>query len=61
MRELFIKDEYIKLFQLLKFADMVSSGGEAKIVINEYSYAAEPQFRCGVSHLSGTTEPLSIV
>lgn len=35
MRELFIKDEYIKLFQLLKFADMVSSGGEAKIVIND--------------------------
>lgn len=23
----------------------------------EYSGAAEPQFRCGVSHLSGTTEP----
>jgi Ca2+/Na+ antiporter len=24
----------------------------------EYSYAAEPQFRCGVSHQTGTTEPL---
>ncbi|MCX7746012.1 MAG: hypothetical protein N2645_03830 [Clostridia bacterium] len=23
----------------------------------EYFGAAEPQFRCGVSHLSGTTEP----
>ena len=22
-----------------------------------YTGAAEPQFRCGVSHLSGTTEP----
>jgi hypothetical protein len=27
----------------------------------EYSYAAEPQFRCDVSHLSGTIEPLPIV
>lgn len=35
MREIKIEDEYIKLFQLLKFADMVSSGGEAKIVIND--------------------------
>lgn len=25
-----------------------------------YTCAAEPQFRCGVSHLSGTTEPLSL-
>ncbi len=33
MREIKIRDEYIKLFQLLKYADMVSSGGEAKIVI----------------------------
>ncbi|MCG8485030.1 MAG: RNA-binding S4 domain-containing protein [Clostridia bacterium] len=33
MREIRIRDEYIKLFQLLKYADMVSSGGEAKIVI----------------------------
>ena len=24
---------------------------------DEYFGAAEPQFRCGVSHLSGTTEP----
>ncbi len=30
-----IKDEYIKLDSLLKFSNLVSSGGEAKILIKE--------------------------
>ncbi len=33
--EIKIKDEYIKLDQLLKFANLVASGGEAKEVIKE--------------------------
>lgn len=33
MREIIIKDDFIKLFQLLKYADMVGSGGEAKVAI----------------------------
>ncbi|VWL84823.1 RNA-binding S4 domain-containing protein [Oceanivirga miroungae] len=33
--EVKIRDEYIKLEQLLKFTNLVESGGEAKIVINE--------------------------
>lgn len=35
MEEIKIKDEFIKLAQLLKFANLVSSGGEAKMVIDE--------------------------
>lgn len=35
MKEIKIKDEFIKLGQLLKLAGLVSSGIEAKIVINE--------------------------
>ncbi len=34
MREVEISDDFIKLGQLLKLADLVSSGVEAKIVIN---------------------------
>ncbi|MDO4966830.1 MAG: S4 domain-containing protein YaaA [Lachnospiraceae bacterium] len=35
MDEILIKDEFIKLGQLLKLAGLVSSGVEAKIVIQE--------------------------
>lgn len=35
MKEIKIKDEYIKLVQLLKFSSLVSSGGEAKMFIDE--------------------------
>ena len=35
MQEIVIKDEYIKLGQALKKADLVSSGVEAKIVIQD--------------------------
>lgn len=35
MREIKIKSEFIKLDALLKFANLVSSGGEAKIRIAE--------------------------
>lgn len=35
MNEIVIKDEYIKLGQILKLAGLVSSGVEAKIVITE--------------------------
>ncbi len=33
MEEIKIKEDFIKLFQLLKYANLVSSGGEAKLVI----------------------------
>ncbi|MFA5526976.1 MAG: RNA-binding S4 domain-containing protein [Peptostreptococcales bacterium] len=33
MKEVVIKDDFIKLTQLLKLADLVSSGGESKNVI----------------------------
>ncbi len=33
--EVKIKEEYIKLDSLLKFSNLVSSGGEAKIMIKE--------------------------
>ena len=33
IRQITIKDEYIKLDSLLKYASMVSTGGEAKIYI----------------------------
>ena len=35
MREVTISDEPIELFKLLKFENMVASGGEAKHVITE--------------------------
>jgi len=35
MKEIEITTEYIKLQDLLKLASLVSTGGEAKIVINE--------------------------
>lgn len=35
MEEFFLKDEYIKLGQLLKATGMVGSGVDAKIVIQE--------------------------
>lgn len=34
-QEVFIKDEYIKLSQLLKFLNLCNSGGEAKQAISE--------------------------
>lgn len=33
--KLTLKTDFIKLDQLLKYADIVSSGGEAKIIIKE--------------------------
>ena len=35
MKEIVITTEFIKLQDLLKFASLVSTGGEAKIVISE--------------------------
>ena len=35
MKEIQIRDEYIKLGQLLKLADLVSDGVEAKFVIQD--------------------------
>lgn len=35
MKEIKIKTEFIKLDQLLKFAGIVQTGGESKIMINE--------------------------
>lgn len=35
MKNVFIDTEYIKLGQLLKLSDMVSSGAEAKIAVAE--------------------------
>ena len=35
MRELEIKEEPIELYKILKFENMVNSGGEAKYVISE--------------------------
>lgn len=35
MKEILIKSDFIKLDQLLKFADIVDSGGVAKILISE--------------------------
>jgi len=37
MKEVMINTEYIKLDQLLKYANIVGSGGEAKILIKEGS------------------------
>ena len=35
MKEVTIKGDFIKLAQLLKLADLVSSGGESKLVIKD--------------------------
>lgn len=35
MKEIPIKDEYIKLDQFLKFVNLVSSGIEAKMIIKD--------------------------
>lgn len=35
MQQVFIKDDFIKLGQVLKLAGFVDSGVEAKVVINE--------------------------
>lgn len=49
MKEILIKDEFIKLGQLLKLAGLVSSGVEAKIVISEeeVKYNGEIETRRG--------------
>lgn len=49
IREIKIKDEFIKLGQLLKLAGLVSSGVEAKIVIaeGEVLYNGEVETRRG--------------
>lgn len=49
IREIQIKDEFIKLGQLLKLAGLVSSGVEAKIVIaeGEVLYNGEVENRRG--------------
>ncbi|MCT4565161.1 MAG: RNA-binding S4 domain-containing protein [Maledivibacter sp.] len=35
MKEILIETEYIRIDQLLKFSNIVGSGGEAKILIKE--------------------------
>lgn len=45
MKKIKIKTEYIKLDQLLKFAGVVSNGGEAKMLIAE-----------GIVKVNGETE-----
>ncbi len=35
MKEIKIETEFIKLEQLMKFASMVQTGGEAKVLINQ--------------------------
>ncbi|SKC88862.1 RNA-binding S4 domain-containing protein [Maledivibacter halophilus] len=35
MKEILIETEYIRMDQLLKYANIVGSGGEAKILIKE--------------------------
>lgn len=49
IKEIQIKDEFIKLGQLLKLAGLVSSGVEAKIVIaeGEVKYNGEVETRRG--------------
>lgn len=49
MKEIKIKDEFIKLGQLLKLAGLVSSGIDAKIVITEgeVKYNGEIEIRRG--------------
>lgn len=57
MREIKIKDEYIKMGQLLKLAGLVSSGIDAKIVIQEgeVKYNGEVDTRRGKKVYPGDT------
>ena len=57
MKKIKIKDEFIKLGQLLKLAGLVSSGVEAKIVIaeGEVSYNGEIETRRGKKIYPGDT------
>ena len=57
MKEIKIKDEYIKLGQLLKLAGLVSSGIDAKIVITEGEvlYNGEVEKRRGKKVYPGDT------
>ena len=57
MKEITIKDEFIKLGQLLKLAGLVSSGIEAKIVIQEGEvlYNGEVETRRGKKVYPGDT------
>ena len=57
MKEIKIKDDFIKLCKLLKLAGLVSSGVEAKIVINEGEvlYNGEVEFRRGKKVYKGDT------
>lgn len=57
MKEIKIKDEFIKLGQLLKLAGLVSSGIEAKIVIQEGEviYNGEIETRRGKKVYPGDT------
>lgn len=57
MKEIKIKDEYIKLGQALKAAGLVSSGLEAKIVIQdgEVSVNGEIETRRGKKLFGGET------
>lgn len=57
MKEIKIKDEFIKLGQLLKLAGLVSSGIEAKIVITEGEvlYNGEVEVRRGKKVYPGDT------
>ena len=57
MKEIKIKDEFIKLGQLLKLAGLVSSGIEAKIVITEGEvlYNGEVETRRGKKVYPGDT------
>ncbi len=45
--ESYINTEYIQLNQLLKMCDIVSSGGEVKLLMqeNEFFYNGEPETR----------------
>ena len=55
MKQIKIKDEYIKLGQALKLAGMVSSGVEAKIVIQngEVFVNGEPELQRGKKLYAG--------
>ena len=55
MKEIAIRDEFIKLGQAMKLADMVSGGGEAKEVIisGEVKVNGEVELRRGRKLRSG--------
>lgn len=57
MKKVKIKSEFIKLDQFLKFAEMVSTGGHAKIVIQEgeVNVNGEVEVRRGKKLYSGDT------